>query len=83
MVGETADNLPQYILDVIDERSRTRQAWEKTRNPKFRTLFYKQTKIIKLNILKHRNKSWQNKLEKLNPNDTNVAKKQSRSYYPP
>lgn len=72
--NKTQDNLPLNILEAIKERNRNRKIWQKTRKKEDKELFSAQTKMIRSEIFKYRNRMWEKQLRKLNPRDNSLWK---------
>lgn len=63
------DQSPQQIINKIRDGNKSRRRWQKTRLKRDKSTVDKQTKEIRIEINKYRNKKWNQKLSELNPND--------------
>ena len=71
---ETRDKLPKEIENIIHQRNRERKKWQKTKTPEQKRIFYNYNRLISKKIKEYRNTKWEEKLEKLNPNDNSLWK---------
>lgn len=64
--------LPTKIINLIKSRNRLRKKFQKTRNPQHKTLCNKLTHVIREEMIAHKNKTWQQKLENIKPSSNSI-----------
>lgn len=71
-INVTRDTLPQHIHDLIRQRNRLRRQWQRDRDTPTRLQMTHMSRQINVEISKHLNTTWQNKLEYLRPQDNTL-----------
>lgn len=66
--------LPDVILDLIKVRNRFRKIWQRTGIRDYQTRMQDTTKLIKTEIIKHKNQTWEHKLQNLSTTDNSLWK---------
>lgn len=66
------DRLPAGIIEMIKDKNKIRRLWQTTRMSFYKKQLKRKQNAIRLEIHKHKNKKWQQKLSKLNIHDKSL-----------
>lgn len=70
--ANSSKGLPRELQNSLKLKRRLRKLWQHTRDPDVKTMFNRQSKLVRDSLQTHSNSEWTNTLENLKPNDPKI-----------